>query len=144
VTVYFTTSGAGNFAVQAGSNDIRIIGLEFVTISGSPDNGWLYLGQPGASSMTGGTVQAPFAAHQGAPASTATTRIEGCTVSGTSRLVGSYVVPSTTNGFGTVTGVTQWQPIGDLIIPSTGIFHRGGGSYQAVLWFEELRLSYGY
>lgn len=144
MTVYFTTSGAGDFGIQAGTNDIRIIGVELVTISGSQDNGWLYIGAPGSSSMSGGTLQAPFAANQDAPSSTATARVAGASLSGTYRLVGSYVVPSNTVSSGAVTATTVWQPMGDLIIPNGGIFRRSGGSYQAFVWFEELRLSYGY
>lgn len=143
MTVYWVRGDAGDLAIRAGTNDIRIIGVEVGEISGGQANGWFYLGPPG-STISGGTVQAPLAAHQGAPASTATARVVGGTVSGSPRLCGSYVAASTTVSSGAVPAVTTWAPVADLIIPSTGTFSRTGGGYVTVVWFEELRLSYGY
>jgi hypothetical protein len=34
--------------------------------------------------------------------------------------------------------------MGDLILPSGGIFLASGGCYEKVIWFEELRLSWSY
>lgn len=148
MTVYFSTSGAGEVALVVGANDIRIIGVELLDQSGTSNNGWFYVGQPGSSSASGGTVQAPYAAHQGAPASTVTARLAGASASGTFRVVGAYVLTSNI-GSGTggsyINSVTAtWKPQGDLIIPAGGIFRRTGGAYTTVFWFEELRLSYGY
>ena len=150
MTVYFSTSGGptGNHALTVGANDIRIIGVELMHNTGGPISDWFYLGQAG-SSASGGTVEAPYPAHFGAPASTVTARIDDATVSGTFRFVGSYVLPNSTVGLGTtdpysVFTTTTWKPQGDLIIPTGGVFYRRGQPYITVIWFEELRLSYGY
>jgi hypothetical protein len=143
VTVYVVTSAAGGCAIRAGTNDIRIIGVEVVEISGGQANGWLYLGSPG-NTISGGSLQTPQPAREGAPASTATARVAGGVAAGTWRLCGSYIAPSTNGSSGPVVGVTRWEPEADLIIPSTGTFHQTGQGYQTFLWYEELRLSYGY
>lgn len=144
MTVYFINSGSGGAAIQAGSNDVRIISVQFTEIDGFQDNGYLYVGFPGVSSMAGGSASTPAAARAGSPAPTASARIAGATLSGTQQLCGAYVVASSTGGYGAVTAVAEWKPQGDLILPPTGILLASGGNYQKVIWFEELRLSWSY
>lgn len=135
----YIVRGTDGTVIRAGSNDLRIIGIEFYTGTGGLDNGWMYTTT--SATISGGTVTTPVAAKAGAPASTATARVgAGATTSGTLSMVGTYYLGSTT----TSASRMVWQPLGDLIIASSGTFMIYGGADVTVTWFEELRLSWSY
>lgn len=150
MTVYFTShSGTAGATIQAGANDVRIMGIELTETGGRPVCGWIYVGTPGSSSTSGGSTQVPQPAKSGAPASLATARIGGASLSGTTRMCGTWAVTSSSSGIGTtdpraITAVATWIPMGDLILPQGGIFWVQGGITSAVIWFEEMRLSWSY
>lgn len=140
MTVYVVEAEAGGTVIQAGINDIRIIGVEIVNFSGAGDNGWLYV-ITGASSING-TARTPLPAKVGAPATTASVKVapgDGVT-GGVSKVIGMY----TMNGSSTTFGNAVWQPMGDIIIPSGTVFRVGGDASAEAVWYEELRLSWSY
>lgn len=139
MTVYMTHAESGGTLITAGTNDVRIIGIEILNFSGLRDNGWLYIGTGGTAN---GTTQSPITAKVGSPASTATAKVApGDGYSGGSRsVVGGYVTSSSSSTFGSFT----WVPLGDLIIPTGATFQVAGGASAEEVWFEELRLSWSY
>lgn len=143
MTVYFI-QGTGGCTVQAGTSNLRIIGVELTETSGFQSNGYFYIGVSGSSSTSGGSTQTPAPAKQGSPTSTASARTSGASVAGTFRMCGAYVVASGTVSSGAVTAVSVWKPMGDLILPPGGVFWQFGGAAQVVIWFEEFRLSWSY
>mgnify|MGYP001038978440 CR=1 FL=1 len=146
MTVYFVAANPGPVVVRANSNDIRIIGAELMDTKGYPYLQYFYIHPSGT--ISGGTSDTPTAASPGAPASTATTRYgSGAAVSGGSSFIGSYVVNSTVGGqwqpYGTTFAATAaWQPFADVVIPAGSVFRLEGTPYIAVIWFEELRMSW--
>lgn len=152
MTVYWVAGAGdptGGLTVQAGANDVRIISVELANLSGAGEVGWFYIGTPGASSMSGGTTQVPFPAKIGSPAALATARVGGADLTGTYRMCGGWAVTASVSGLGTTNlqannAVGQWAPLGDLVLPPTGIFEVYGSIDHAVIWFEEMRLSWSY
>lgn len=147
MTVYFVSVNPGPAVVRAGSNDIRIIGVELMDTKGYPYRGFLYVHNGGT--LTGGSAATPTTSSPGAPASTATACSgTGADVSGgTNRFIGSYIVASSVGGGDvpsgtTFAGTSAWQPLADIVLPSGSCFRVSGTPFIAVIWFEELRLSW--
>lgn len=140
MTVYVTSAAPGYSAILASSLDVRIIAVELAMPSDF-FNGYFYLAPSG--SISGGSTQVPQAAKVGAPAAVTTARVgSGVTVTGTKRVVGAWAM----SGGGTTGTIaaTVWKPDADLILQSGSVFECYAGVSASVIYFEELRLSWGY
>jgi hypothetical protein len=152
MTAYYTTSSGQDLGILAGTYEMRILLVNFCTVSGGDVVVKTF--RHTGSTLSGGSAADIVPLHQGAPAASATARAGSLTFSGTAQCTGSAFIPTAQSSviynttvittYGGASGQSQ-SPLTLTVTPGS-VFHVSGpvGALQAQVWFEELRLPGSY